>query len=430
MNNPDNAMNPSDSGQKLRPKTDGMTSQKKLWIWRALIFVLPLVVIVSAIAGFAAMGALKPKPEEKVDVIQAIPVLTAIATQDDVTLMVNIQGEVQPRTQINLVPQISGLITYMSPKFIEGGRFKEGDLLVRIDPAEFELRVTQAQANVAQAQTAITRETSEARIAKQDWEELGLSGQPTPLSLREPQMAEAKAQLASAKAQLAETELQLARTSLYAPFTGRVTVRHVDQGEFVTAGTSLGEIYAIDVMDVRLPMTNEELRRAGLSLGFESSAKTPRKPVTLTANVAGVESQWQGQIVRTDSRFDSESRVLFAYAEVRDPFGSGASDGIPLAPGIFVNAAVAGQKLSDILVIPRTALRGTDKVYLAQDDILSIRTVAVMSSDRDQVILSSGIDVGDRVITSPIRGVAEGMKIAVVKSSDLKTEPLPTRDTP
>ena len=157
MNNPDNAMNPSDSGQKLRPKTDGMTSQKKLWIWRALIFVLPLVVIVSAIAGFAAMGALKPKPEEKVDVIQAIPVLTAIATQDDVTLMVNIQGEVQPRTQINLVPQISGLITYMSPKFIEGGRFKKGDLLVRIDPAEFELRVTQAQANVAQAQTAITR---------------------------------------------------------------------------------------------------------------------------------------------------------------------------------------------------------------------------------------------------------------------------------
>ena len=146
--------------------------------------------------------------------------------------------------------------------------------------------------------------------------------------------------------------------------------------------------------------------------------------------MAGVESQWQGQIVRTDSRFDSESRVLFAYAEVRDPFGSGASDGIPLAPGIFVNAAVAGQKLSDILVIPRSALRGTDKVYLARDDILSIRTVSVMSSDRDQVILSSGIDVGDRVITSPIPGVAEGMKIAVVKSSDLKTEPLPTRDTP
>jgi len=95
----------------------------------------------------------------------------------------------------------------------------------RIEPTEFELRVTQAKASVAQAETVITREASEAAIARRDWEELGRSGEPTPLTLREPQMAEAKAQLASAQARLAETELQLARTSLYAPFTGRVTLR-------------------------------------------------------------------------------------------------------------------------------------------------------------------------------------------------------------
>jgi len=424
MTNSHDARTLSGVGEITSNYKRGGSARKKLWIWRALIFMLPVIVIAGAIGAFVAMSALKPKPEEKEDVVKAIPVLTAIAAQDDVTLTVNVQGEVQPRTEINLVPQVSGLITYMSPKFIEGGRFNKGDLLARIEPAEFELRVTQAKANVAQAETTITRETSEAAIARRDWEELGRSGQPTPLTLREPQMAEAIAQLASAKARLAEAELQLARTSLYAPFTGRVTMRHVDQGEFVSAGARLGEIYATNIMDVRLPMTNDELRRAGLTLGFEATGKTPGIPVTLSADVAGTYSEWQGRIVRTDSRFDSQTRVLFAYAEVRDPFGSGASNGTPLAPGLFVNAAVEGQKLEDVILIPRSALRGEDKVYLANEDMLSIKTVTVMSSNRDEAILDGGIKIGDTVITSPIRGVADGMKIAVVKPSSTYAVPV------
>ena len=423
MTDSHDAQTPSGAGENTSNFTGGTAPRKKLWIWRALTFVLPILVIAGAIGTFIAMGALKPKPEEKEDVVKAIPVLTAIAAQDDVTLTVNVQGEVQPRTEINMVPQVSGLITYMSPKFIEGGRFNKGDLLVRIEPAEFDLRVTQSRASVAQAETVVTREASEAAIARRDWEELGRSGEPTPLTLREPQMAEAKAQLASAQARLAEAELQLARTSLYAPFTGRVTMRHVDQGEFVSAGTRLGEIYATNIMDVRLPMTHEELRRAGLTLGFEAKGKTGGIPVTVSADVAGTYSEWQGRIVRTDSRFDSQTRVLYAYAEVRDPFGAGSSNGTPLAPGLFVNAAIAGQKLENVIVIPRTALRGEDKVYLAQGDTLSIKTVTVISSNRDKAILGGGIDIGDTVITSPIRGVADGMKIAVVKPGSTSAAP-------
>lgn len=414
-----NAGNPSGSGQDSMQVEynlpQGKKQRKRLWIWRFATFILPLLVVILAIAGFIAMSALKPQPEEKEEVVTAIPVLTSVATSEPVTLTVNVQGEVQPRTQISLVPQVSGLAAYMSPKFIEGGRFNKGDLLVRIEPAEFELRVIQARATVAQAETVISREKSESSLARQDWEELGRGTEPTPLILREPQMAEARAQLASAKARLAEAELQLSRTSLYAPFTGRVTMRHVDQGEFVTVGTKLGEIYATDIMDVRLPMTNSELRRAGMTLGFEANGKTPGIPVTLSADVAGTASQWHGRIVRTDSRFDSQTRVLFAYAEVVDPFGAGADNGTPLAPGIFVNAAVDGQQLDTAILIPRAALRGDDKVYVAKDDVLSIRTVTTVSSDRNRAILSGGIDAGETVITSPIRGVADGMKIAVVQ---------------
>jgi len=400
--------------RRAKPATS--SPRRTLWIWRVIVFLMPVLVIGGAIVGFMIMGAFKPKPEEKADVIKAVPVLTAQAIQDDVRLTVNVQGEVQPRTQINIVPQVSGIITYMSPKFIEGGRFKKGDLLVQIDPLEFELRVTQAKANVAQAETVVSRELSESSIARRDWEELGRSGEPTPLTLREPQMAEARAQLASAKARLAETELQLARTSLRAAFTGRVISRSVDQGEFVSVGTDLGEVYATNLMDVRLPMTHEELRRAGMTLGYEASRKNSGIPVTLSANVAGESHRWQGHIVRTDSRFDPTTRVLFAYAEVTDPFGKGASDGTPLAPGLFVNAAIEGRQLEDIIVIPRAALRGKDKVYLAQEETLSIKSVTVISSDINHAILSAGLSIGATVITSPIRGVADGMKVQIVKS--------------
>ena len=134
--------------------------------------------------------------------------------------------------------------------------------------------------------------------------------------------------------------------------------------------------------------------------------------------MAGQYSEWQARIVRTDSRFDSETRVLFAYAEVRDPFGAGASNGMPLAPGLYVNAAVDGQKIENAIVIPRSALRGEDKVYVAKGDTLSIKTVNIISSNKDEAILGGGINAGDIVITSPIRGVAQGMKIDVVTSGE------------
>ena len=399
--------------------------RRKLRLTRIISALLPISVIIMAVAGFIMMGSLKPEPEEKEDAIKAIPVLTALAVQDDVTLKVNVQGEVEAHTEINLVPQISGKISYISPNFVEGGKIRKGEVLARIEATEFELRVIQARANITQAETVVMREKSEGEIARRDWEELGRSGEPSALSLRLPQLAEANAQLESAKAQLAEAELQLERTSLQAPFAGRVADRVLDLGAFVTTGTGLGTIYATDRMDVRLPMTNQDLREAGLSLGFAASKDNIGKAVKLSADVAGYGAEWTGRIVRTDSRFERDSRILFAYAEVIDPFGEGADQGVPLAPGIFVNAQIQGQTLSNIIRIPRSALRGEDTVFIANpDETLSIKKVTVLSSDREHAILSGGIDSGTNVITSPIRGAANEMKISVVEA--LKTEPSET----
>ncbi|WP_371396793.1 efflux RND transporter periplasmic adaptor subunit [Fretibacter rubidus] len=392
--------------------------KRRLFIWRAIIFILPALVIVGAIALVVILGALKEKPETKEDVIKAVPVLTALAVQDDVTLRVSTQGEVQPRTEINIVPQVGGRISDMSPNFIAGGQFKKGDVLFRIEARDYELRVVQARANVAQAQTVLMREKTESAIALEDWNDIGRGRKASALTLREPQMAEAQARLASAEAQLDEAELQLSRTVVRAPFTGRVTTRNVDQGEFVNPGTAIGRVYADDVMDVRLPLTNDELRRAGLQIGYQHASGDMPITVDLSANVGGTDATWQGQIVRTDSRYDAATRVLYAYAEVRDPFGAGSDNGVPIAPGLFVSGAIGGETFENVITVPRAALRGNNQVFIANDDdTLSIKTVQVISTDRDRAVIRSGLSIGDAVVTSPIRGASDGMEIAVVDNA-------------
>jgi len=392
-------------------------SKGRLRLRRFLTFVLPVLIILGAAVLVQVMASMKPEPEEKVEEAKALPVLTKAAFTESVTLSVTAQGEVQPRTQINLVPQVSGALTYMSPKFLEGGAFQKGELLARIDPAEYELRVVQAKASIAQAQTTIVREKSESEIARRDWEELGNGEAPSALVLRAPQMAEARARLDAAKAQLAEAELQLSRTSIYAPFSGRVVRREVNAGAYVRTAQSLGEIYSSDIMDVRLPLTNQDLGKAGITAGFGAS-RGQGIPVTLSADVAGSLASWNAEIVRTDSRFDPQTRVLYAYAEVRNPFATGKA---PLVPGTFVDATLSGEDVSQAVIIPRNGLRGDDRVFVAKaDNTLEIRTVTVRDSDRQRAIILDGLSGGEEIIVSPIRGAASGMKINVVdKVSDL-----------
>lgn len=384
-----------------------------LAIKRVVVFVLPALVLVGAIAGNMAMSVFKPKPEEKEEIVKATPVVVAEAKAESVRLTVRAQGEATPRTDISLTPQVSGKINYVSPEFIEGGAFEKGDVLIRIEPSEYEFRVVQARANVAQAQSRFASEEAETRIARKDWEELG-QGEGTDLALRKPQMAEAAAALASAKAALNEAELQLARATIRAPFKGRVQTKSVDFGQYVTPGMDLGAIFSTDIMEVALPLTDSELGQLGLDIGFRQSEGNPGPDVILTALVAGEPRVWQGRIARTDSGYDRETRVLFAYVEVVDPYDAGSDDGAPLAAGLFVTAEVQGREIEDSVVVPRTALRGSDEVLIARNDnTLEIRKVAVASSDRQRAVLIGGLRAGEKVITSPVRGAADGIAIAV-----------------
>lgn len=385
---------------------------------RGLLFGLPLLLIAGFAAAIFALVASAPQPERANPQPRPVAVFAAPVERTDVQLTVLTQGEVSPRTQIDLVPQVSGRIVYVNPNFIEGGFFEAGETLIQIDDADYRLAVTRAQSQVAQARQLLVREEAEAELAADEWAQLG-EGEASALTLREPQLAQARAGLAAANAQLQEANLNLARTRVSAPFDGRVRAKGADLGQYVTPGARLGQVFSTDIVQVRLPLTDDQLSMLNIPIAFQAIDPALAPEVTLSAMLAGQRREWTGHLVRTDSAIDPQTRVLYGIAQVNDPYGAAAQEnGSPLPVGLFVDAEITGRTVSDAYVLPRSALRGSDEVYVASEGgTLSVRHVNVITSNREQLIVSGGVDETDMVITSPIRAASDGMRIRTLDQS-------------
>ena len=397
-------------------------SSKAGFLKRSLIYTLPFLFIV----GFVFLGSiiikLNNKPEEKKRAFNTLAVLADYAVLDDVQLSVKTQGEARPQTEIDLVPEIGGKIVYVSPNFIEGGIIKKGEVLLRIEDADYKVSVIRAQAQVAQAEQSVIREKAEGEIAKQDYQELGI-GKASPLALRLPQQAQALASLQAAEAELASANLQLKRTEVRAPFTGRVKTKNSDIGQFVSPGRTLGRIFSTSIVEVRLPLSDSDLSKIDLPIAYVAKNRASAIDVELNAIIAGKRRYWSGKIMRTASTYDTQTRALFAIAEVVDPYGSGASEnGYPLAPGLFVDAEISGKIYQEIIVLPRDGLRPDNEVYVVDDKgKADIRKVKVLDSDSERALLIGGVDEGELVVLSPMEKSRTSMSLRVLDVNNPET---------
>ncbi|MFK7958346.1 MAG: efflux RND transporter periplasmic adaptor subunit [Lysobacterales bacterium] len=371
----------------------------------------PIVVLAVGVVGVQAMIASKPEPEKTEDTQRLVSLFVDQVRENTVQLSVQSQGEVKARTEIELSARASGNIASMSPKFADGGSFEKGDILIQLDDQDYRLAVTRAEARVAEANVAVMTQKATADIKRRQWESTGRNSEPNPLQINKPQVLEAEAKLRSANADLAEARLNLERTRVVAPFTGRVLERRVGLGAFIAAGTPLGRIFATDVVEVTLPLTDSQLAELDLPMGFVANVDNA-PPVTLRAEVGGKVRSWPGQISRVHAAVDPETRMINAVVEVSDPYSTAADDGNPLAVGLFVAADIRRNDTTTAPVVPRSALRNADKVYVVNDeDRLEIRTVDVLFSDEEQVLISSGVSIGERVVTSTIASAVDGMLV-------------------
>jgi RND family efflux transporter MFP subunit len=397
--------------------TNDADESQRYPIFRTIFFSI-LVLLVIGGGTFAIIKA-NQKPEETRRPFTPLAVMADYAVRQDVRLTVKTQGEARPQTEINLVPEVGGKIVYVSPNFIEGGIFTKGETLIRVDPSDYNVAVVRAQAGVAQAEQVLAREIAEGDIARKDYEELG-RGEPSPLALRVPQKQQAQAALQAANADLDNARLQLSRTSVQAPFTGRVRTKSSDMGQFVTPGSQLGRIFSTNIVEVRIPFTDTDMSKIDLPIAFVAKNADEATPVVLSAVIGGVRQQWDGLIKRTEATYDTQSRALFAIAEVADPYGEGRSEnGVPIAPGLFVDATVEGKIYPNAIVIPRDGLRVEDEIYTVDSKgKASIRKVTVLDATAERAVLSSGIEAGELVVLSPMERSRISIPLKVLNVND------------
>lgn len=372
----------------------------------------PVLVILAGILIVQGLIAAKPEPEKKEDEVRSVSLYVDEVVSEAVIVSVKTQGEVRPKTEIELIPQVSGRIVALSDSFSEGAEVLPETMLVKIEDTEYRLAVVHAEARVAEAQTELERELATAEIKEEEWRDERKKETPTEFALNLTQVAQAEAMLLSAQANLQKARLDLARTEIRVPFHGRVRDRSVGIGQYVSAGTRIGRVFSIDTVEVRLPLTDAQLVELNLPLGYTAAGLETGPNVSFSATLGNRHFSWQGRIVRIDAAVDQETRLIYATAEVADPYGIAANEGMPMAVGMFVNAEIDGVAEQVAYVMPRLALRNQDKVYVINaDNKLEIRTVEVLSTSEERVLVTGGVSAGDRVVTSPVPNAVDGMAV-------------------
>ncbi|MYC81853.1 MAG: efflux RND transporter periplasmic adaptor subunit [Acidobacteria bacterium] len=385
-----------------------------------------LPVLVLALGAYVALLIIraKPEPEQRPPTISLPLVHVMEVKPESRRLTVHAEGTVAPRTTSQLTSEVSGRVVWVSPSLVAGGFFNAEEVLLRIDSRVYRLGVVRARAAVAQARLKLATEEQEAALARQEWENLG-SGPPTSLVLREPQINEAKASLAAAEAALEHAEYDLERTEVKAPYDGRVWSETVDVGQFIAPGAALARLYGVDFAEVRLPIPDDELAYLRLPLAYRGQTQAAEGPtVVLSAEFAGKRHRWSGRILRTEGEIDPRTRMVHAVAEVKDPYGRGSDRSRPpLAVGMFVEAEIRGKWVSDVVVLPRSVLRGDHVLVVDETDRLYYRTVEILRAERDQVLIASGLSEGERVCVSVVQTPVDGMRVEVVDDSVADRDP-------
>lgn len=356
----------------------------------------------------------KPSPKPAVIPAAAIPAVDIIqVTPAPRELMVTTQGTVQPRRQIDLVAQVGGKIEKVAEYFSEGGFFDAGGELAQLEQQDYRFELTRAIARVADARQLLSLEKGRVRQASREWRDLK-DKDANDLFLRRPQLASAKATLAAAQAEQEQAQLALERTSLRAPFDGRILTTFVDIGQYVTPGTPVARIYATDAVEVRLPLTDRQISLLDLSMHYrDAEARSAPLAVTISGRFGGREWQWQGSIPRTDASIDPRSRVVYAVAEIPDPFARDRqSERPPLLIGQFVQARIPGRRLDAVLSLPRQALRPENSIWVLDDrNRIRIEPVRVLQYGTESVAVQGDFVGSVRVITSPLTLALPGMEV-------------------
>ena len=375
---------------------------------RILIHTVAALALIAA--GFAGFKILKQsrealgrqQPETPLPLVRTVPVTTG-----PVDVKVTGEGTVQSLAETSIVPQVSGKVVRVSDNLVNGGRFEKGELLLAIEPADYEIAVTLARANVKDAESKYETALQESRASKEEWKRINPGEKVPPLVAKEPQLEAARANLEAQRANLEKALLNLERTRITAPFDGRCSKKNVDTGQYVTPGQVVATVYATRAVEISVPLENEDLKWIDVP-GF-TVRHNPGAEAEVRARVAGRDMTWQGRVDRVQGKINTDTRMVNVVIRVPEPYETMP----PLSVGQFVSVNIKGKTIDNAAIIPRAALHGKNTVWTVtpDDGRMHFTTVTIARMDERGVVVKSGLTESRLVVISPLKAATDGMEV-------------------
>ncbi len=354
-----------------------------------------LLIVVVAVMLARVMIANRPQLEDREQAIGLPLVTTVLVQKGRVELSIRSQARVTPKVQLQLGSEVSGRVLQVADEFVVGSIVAAGAPLLRIDDTAYQLAVDQARLAVADAELALAEEYARIGVRRD-----------TPAAAqaeRENQrVIRALAQIRASKSQLAKAEQDLRRTRIHSPIDAVVNRKQVEVGQFIAAGSVVGELHGIGAAELRLPILLSQLSMIDNVIG---------KPVSIFASASDRATRWAARVTRVEQQVDIQTHVAHVVAEVLDPYGKQHTQ--PLRLGRYVTAEISGVYVDDAVRIPREALFEGDSVFVVDTDSrLQRRQVAVLWLADRTAVIGRGVDNGDAIVTNRLDLMVDGMRIA------------------
>lgn len=398
---------------------------------RPRAYLLAALLLLGSFGVAALLIAQRPEPGRR-DPPSRIPfAATAPALAGSGPISVFASGTVRPRVEVDVAAGVSGRVVWVEPAFESGGRVAAGQVLFRIEDADYRHKIERARAGVAARRVELLRVEEEARLARNQYAEFrsgrpeARDADPGPLAGWEPQLEAARAALARDLALLDEAELLLSRTAVLAPFDAVVRSEAVGVGQFVTAGASMGRLYASDAVEIVVPLSDADAALIPGLWDLRAGVDDPRVAVRVIADFGAGTYVWDGTLDRVEAARDEDTRTLEVIVRVPDPLSGGSRAGSddgpggagfrssapPLLVGQFVRVEIQGVAPETYFRIRRLALRPGNEVWAVEGAAVTIVSVRVLQRRDDFVYVTGGLRDGQEVIVSGIQFATEGMPV-------------------
>ena len=365
---------------------------------------LPLILLAVALGISYLLISIQPKAKKIETPSLITPVEYLVAKAKPTTIRIESEGILQPRIETQFISPVAGQVIEIGENFYPGRFFQKGEVLFKLDDSDYKFQVKNAETNLAQAELAFELEKALSVQAKKDWEKLNL-GEANDLVLRKPQLKQAKKNLESAQVSLTFAQEQLEDTVFRAPYSGYLLSRTIDLGTEITGGMSgpIASAYSSGDAEIRLPLTESERLLIDTKNLNENTVR-----LYDSGNLVA-----QGKIQRIEASLNPNNRLFYAVALIENAFPEDNQiHTSEMFRGQYLDAMIDGILIDKAFTLPNEAIRESSTIYtITNQNQLVEKNITVISSNSKQVIVSTGLDDGDRVVVSPVPFYINGMSV-------------------